>query len=332
MRKLLVALSVVMCMVSCKSFNVNVKLENSTGKTVYLQKYDGTKMNTIDSVVAKDNTAVFKVRQSKNLDPYSITMKGWKRPVTVFADNQDATIIGDCQKYGQIKVQASENQEKINDFTKQVNLIEDEKEMYYFVLDFVKQNINNLLSPYAAYRYKWLFSLDEMETIYEAYPENLKTAYKDLVKQYIETLKLTSAGMMFTDFTQKDVNGNDFSLSSVVGKAKVIILDFWASWCPDCRKENPNLVQLYNEFKDKGLDIVSVSLDTDEAAWKKAITDDNLYWEHHVSDLKGWQNAVAQTYMVSFIPQNLLLDENGKIVERNLPFEKLKEMAAMMLE
>ena len=333
MKKLLIAVLVLMSMVSCtKSFKINVNLENSTGKTVYLQRYDGTVMNNIDSVVAKDNMAVFKVKQSPNTDAYNIMIKGWRRSLTVFADNQNVTITGDYQKYNGIKVLASETQEKLNKFTEEVDKIEDEQEIYYFVMDFVKQNIDNPVSAYALYRYKWAFSLEDMERLNETMPQDMQSAYKNLLSEYINALRRTLPGNKFIDFTQKDVNGNDFTMSNMIGSAKIIILDFWASWCPDCRKANPNLVALYNEFKDKGLDIVSVSLDTDAEAWKKAIADDKLVWKNHVSDLKGWKNAVAEKYTIAFIPQNLVLDAHGVILEKNLPDDKMREIISSILK
>jgi len=331
MKKLVLALLVMMAMVSCNSFKINVNLENSNGKTVYLQRYNGTTMNTLDSVVAKNNTAVFKVKQSDNQDAYCIMVKGWKRPLTVFADNQDVTITGDCQNYNGINVLASESQEKLNKFMSEVNEIEDEQEIHYFVLGFVKQNIDNPLSPYVAYRYKWTFSLVELQNLYEAMPKTVESAYKILLVEYIKGLERTEVGSPYIDFTQKDVNGNDFTLSSVIGKSKIIILDFWASWCPDCRKENPGLVDIYNTYKDKGLDIVSVSFDVNEDAWKKAIADDNLSWKNHVSDLKGWNNSTAELYSIAYIPQNLILDENGTIVKKNVPAERMKELLVSLL-
>lgn len=331
MKKLLVVLCVIMSMVSCKSFKVKVELENSTGKTVYLQRYDVTDMITLDSVVAKDNAAVFKVKQNKNLDAYFIMINGWRRPLAFFADNQDVTIKGDYQKYNGINVLASESQSKLNEFTNDVNNIENEQDMYYFVLDFVKQNIDNPLSPYVTYRYKWLFDQNDLETIYDVFPEDMKSGYKLLLIEYIKGLQLTNPGQPYIDFTQKDVNGNDFTLSSVIGKSKIIILDFWASWCPDCRKANPELVALYNRLKDKGLDIVSVSLDTDAEKWKKAIADDKLTWKNHVSDLKGWGNEVAGLYTIAFIPQTIIIDANGVILEKNLPFEKMEDLISSAL-
>ena len=332
MKKLLIAIMVMMAVTSCNSFKINVNLENSNGKTVYLQRYDGEKMNNMDSVVAKDNQAVFNVKKSENIDAFCIMIKGWRRPLTFFADNQDVTITGDYQNYNGINVLASESQEKLNTFMTEVNKIEDEQEIYYYVLDFVKQNIDSPLSTYALYRYKWAFPLEDLDKICEMIPQDMQSAYKDLIIEYMEGLKRTQPGKPYIDFTQKDVDGNDFTMSEFVGSAKVIILDFWASWCPDCRKANPNLVALYNEFKDKGLDIVSVSLDTDAEAWKKAIADDKLVWKNHVSDLQGWKNAVAEKYTIAFIPQSLILDAHGVILEKNLPDDKMREIISSILK
>ena len=112
MKKLFVALMVLVGLISftgCKSFKVNVNLENSNGKTVYLNRYENETMKTLDSVVVADNMAVFKVRASKNLDALHIMMDGWRRPLAFFADNQDVNITGDCQKYNTIKVEGSES-------------------------------------------------------------------------------------------------------------------------------------------------------------------------------------------------------------------------------
>ena len=102
------------------------------------------------------------------------------------------------------------------------------------------------------------------------------------------------------------------------------MIDFWASWCPDCRVENPNVVSVYDDFKDNGFEIVSVSLDTDRNAWIRGIKEDNLYWKYHLSDLKGWNCVPASEYGVAFIPQNVLINTEGKIVAKNLSGDKLK--------
>ena len=329
MKKSLIALLVMTVLTSCfscKSFKVNVNLENSTDKTVYLERLDGGEMVKIDSAVAKENTAIFKVRQSDNNDALYIMMDSWRRPLVFFADNQDVTVTGDCQKAGEIKIEASESQEKLNKITTELNMMEDEEEIHYAALKFVKENIDNPVGMYIMYRYKWAFELSDFNNLFEAIPADMQSSYKLAVEKYIENLKMTQPGQPYIDFTQTDLNGNIFTLSELVGKSEVIILDFWASWCPDCRKANPDLVKIYNEFKDKGLEIVSVSLDTDETAWKNAIEKDGLTWPVHVSDLKGWNNEVAQKYTIAFIPQNLIIGKNGLILEKNLPFEKMEDL------
>ena len=332
MKRVFFALFVMLIMASCNTFKINVNLENTDGKTVYLERFTGTEMNILDSVVATNNEAVFKVKKNDNTDAYSIMINGWRRPLNFFADNKNVTITGDYQNYNGINVSASESQEKLNKIMNDVDSIEDEQEIKTLVKDFVELNIDSPLGAYVLYRYKWAFRLNELETLVDAMPADMQSAYKELLLQYIEGLKLTEVGKPYINFTQKDINGENFALSNVIGQSKVIILDFWASWCPDCRKENPALVEVYNEFKDRGLDIVSVSFDVDENAWTKAIADDNLSWKNHVSDLRGWGNETADLYTIAFIPQNIFIDENGIIIKKNVPAAEMKEFLETVLE
>jgi thiol-disulfide isomerase/thioredoxin len=116
-------------------------------------------------------------------------------------------------------------------------------------------------------------------------------------------------------FTQKDPDGKPISLSDF--KGKYLLVDFWASWCGPCRRENPNVVKAYAAYHSKGFEILGVSLDKERSAWIKAIKDDNLSWKH-VSDLMGWDNAVGRLYGIQSIPANLLIDPNGKIIAKDL--------------
>jgi peroxiredoxin len=126
-----------------------------------------------------------------------------------------------------------------------------------------------------------------------------------------------------------DVNGNPVALSSKLG-TKLLLVDFWAAWCNPCRKENPNVVNVYKEFNKVGFDVYGVSLDQKKEDWVKAIADDNLTWTH-VSDLQYWSNAAAKLYAVNSIPANFLLDENGTIIARNLRGEDLRAKVSELL-
>ncbi|MDZ4680435.1 MAG: TlpA disulfide reductase family protein [Saprospiraceae bacterium] len=145
--------------------------------------------------------------------------------------------------------------------------------------------------------------------------------------QELDRKRAFVVGAVAPDFTQPTPDEKTKSLSSLRGK--IVLVDFWASWCGPCRRDNPEVVKLYETYKDKGFDILGVSLDRDKERWLQAIQQDGLVW-NHVSDLKGWQNDVAKRYGVSSIPHTVLVDREGRIIARGLRgpalAEKLKEL------
>ena len=144
-------------------------------------------------------------------------------------------------------------------------------------------------------------------------------------------LERTEVGQPYIDFTLNNIDGEAVTLSELVGKSKLIMIDFWASWCPDCRVENPNVVEVYNEYHEKGFDIIGVSLDMEKENWIDAIEKDGLIW-HNISDLKYWNNEGAKLYGISSIPSNVLIDQNGIIIGKNLRGEDLRNKVEEILK
>lgn len=321
MKKLIISSVMILTLFACakNTFKIDVEMTNANGKLVYLQKIIDNEFVNIDSVLIKDNKAHFDVNKEDNSDVYHIFIKGWRRALPFFPDNEDIIINGDFNNYNKIAISAATTQQYLDSIIKVLNNSNDIKKNEIITSLTKDDNLgpHRNVAPYLIYRYKWLFTLDELRE-FVTYFDNEQTSYLGEIKEYINLMERTEVGQPYIDFTMDNVEGETITLSDLIGNNKLLMIDFWAAWCPDCRAENPNIVAVYNDFKDKGLDIISVSLDTDKNAWTKAIADDDLSWKNHVSELKGWDCSAATEYGVAWIPQNFLIDIDGNIVAKSL--------------
>ncbi len=223
------------------------------------------------------------------------------------------------------------NKEEMNKIEKEIETIDKEIKEKVFA-GFLRKNAASPAALYALQQYAgWDIDPAKVEPLFKALPgsqQQLPSAVT--LKDRIEISKKTAVGSYAMDFTQNDTSGNPVSLSSF--KGKYVLVDFWASWCGPCRAENPNVVKAFNQYKDKNFTVLGVSLDRPNARdkWLKAIHDDNLTWTQ-VSDLKYWDNEVAKQYGIRAIPQNLLIDPQGKIIAKNLSGEDLNEKLGEVL-
>lgn len=171
--------------------------------------------------------------------------------------------------------------------------------------------------------------IQKIKKTYSLLDSSLKTTKAaKLIEKKIGNFKSLAQGNEAPAFSAPNPDGKVVSLKESLGK--VTIIDFWASWCGPCRKENPNVVSIYKDFHDKGLNIISVSLDKDGAKWKEAIAKDNLTWTH-VSNLKFWEDPIAVLYNIKSIPATFILDDKGNIIARDLRGEELRAKISSLL-
>ena len=169
------------------------------------------------------------------------------------------------------------------------------------------------------------FTMAEMEekvAAFKALPEFEGNRFLSLIEESLATLKTLEIGVVAPDFTMNDPQGNPIALSSIYPQNKITMIDFWAGWCGPCRRFNPTLVEIYKKFNKHGFGILGVSFDRDAELWNSAIKDDKLTWPQ-VSDLQYWNSAAAKLYHVKYIPQNIFVDSEGKIIKRKVSEEEL---------
>lgn len=343
MKKLLFLIVAVVVLAACnhqQTLKINVNMANADGQTVYLQKAG----QTLDSAVINNWDAMFTTPVCDDNEMYALKLNGWRRPFYFFMDNTDVYVEGDAQNPNIISVKGSASQDRLVAFMESYDALEAKLEadstmaeadaqeiLKMHCFDFVWDNPTDPVAHYVMYRYKWSFVPCELRTLIDNIHHVDSTITSSSLKQteeYVEKLERVQAGQPMIDFIQNDPDGNPVTLSALA-EGKLLLVDFWASWCPDCRKANPDVVAAYQKYHDQGFDVLGVSFDTDKEKWLAAVEKDGLTWTQ-VSDLQGWNNAAGALYSIAFIPQNALI-KNGMIVARNLEGEELMKEIKVQL-
>ena len=243
--------------------------------------------------------------------PSNSDLQTYREETKTFANNLNA-IASEIQAANSLgdNILVQDLQQQYNDL--QADLINYEK-------DFIKTNVDSYISALIIERFlnQKTMPRNEIKEIFSTYSDRIRSSKSGINISNIVNAPVnpTAIGEIAPLFEGPTPTGDRIALESFRGK--VVIVDFWASWCRPCRIENPNLVRLYKRMHDKGLEIVGVSLDRNKASWERAIADDGLTW-NHVSNLQYWADPIAQLYSVRSIPAAFVLDREGRIVAKNL--------------
>lgn len=340
------------------------------GTKVYIgeiRKESPSELIYIDSTEVKDGKFTFKADVTTPDTKYFEFDKGKNQYGQFVFENGDLVVEYDTEKPNEYKISGTKNNDYITAFknavapitkkqqdfmTSKIKEYEEaaakndmvtiekiQKEFSVFeqeynkaVVDFVKKNKDAIISldliTQLAQAKK--ATTKELNEYFDALDASIKELPKAAdFKELLTKLSSIEIGSVAPDFSGPNPEGKTVSLKESLGK--VTILDFWASWCGPCRQENPNVVKVYEKYKDKGLAIVGVSFDEDAARWKKAIEDDKLHWTQ-ISNLKAWKDPIAKLYNINAIPATFILDEKGVIVARDLRGEDLENKIAELLK
>lgn len=276
----------------------------------------------------------FSIKGQLTVPTFKVLVFGDQPPVVpIFLENKLITVKGDKATVDQMVISGSKSHTEYVDYISQIKPYvqifqnpearnaESLEAVAKIADNFVRKNPSSYVSPIVLIQLMQLENLPKAQELYPLLSKDVRnTDMAKYVQTQIEEAKLNAIGTIMHDFSQADTSGKMITLKSFRGQ--YVLVDFWASWCRPCRDENPNVVSNFNKFKSKNFTVLGVSLDQAKPAWLNAIQMDALAWTQ-LSDLKGWKNDVAAQFRISSIPQNFLLDPEGKIIGKNLRGEEL---------
>ena len=304
-------------------------LTNSKNQDINLIQIEGVDGNIIfinDAETINIDALNENLRNSKiKAGEHNILLKSYIGIITNFAEEKNFI----KNQYSE----ATQNQDEIAmlDFKLDMDALSEESKKA--TLDFIKSHTNSIVGMMALSDVMNSKSVpsNKMKSLYEGFVDTVKdTPLGRMLGQNIAKIGATDVGAEAPKFSGPTPSGKELTLNEAMGK--VTLIDFWASWCRPCRVENPNIVSIYNDYKDRGFSVISISLDKPNSknSWLKAIEDDQLEW-NHISNLMYWQEPIAQKYAVKAIPAAFLIDEKGVIVGKDLRGEALREKVKEIL-
>lgn len=318
---ILIGLLLTGCQQIPEKYVINGEIKGVAEGKVYLKSFRNKMFFDVDSADIQNGKFMFTGKVEAPL-LYGIATEDMRYPAQFFLENETMSMILD-EKNGNVEIQGS----SANDiFLKNASQIQ---ENGYNIDSLVTRYSDSPVAAFYLYRYfTYQLPLEELKTIRNKIsPALVSCPYVMDLDKIIKQLENVQIGKVAPEFSLPDTASVSVSLSQFRGK--FVLIDFWAAWCPPCRKENPNVVRAFEEYKDKGFTVLGISLDRDKSQWMKAIHDDNLAWTH-LSDLKYWDSEIPALYGVRGIPANVLLDPDGVIIATNITGEalhtKLKEI------
>ena len=301
-----------------KIFGKAVGFADST--LIYLDDVSDGTYRHLDSALIINQKFYFEGSISGKFLRTSLRTADFENRVSVWLENAEINV----EAIKGIFPKASITGSKIQDEQNVLNeIISNSKDPDAEEQNYVRNNPGTFLSAYLLNFYAASWGKSSVEKLYNAFPkQNKKSEFGKAVAEFLRLNKSPKIGEAFVDFTQKDTSGNKVKISKF--KGKVFLLEFWGSWCGPCREENPGLIKIYNEFKNKGFEIIGVATESKRELWLQAIKNDNLNWVN-ISDVNGDKNKASVIYGVSYYPTNILVNREGIIVGKDLYGDDLKE-------